>query len=185
MKSFVEQLKVFAKLLYALSSASFPLFLELNTIIRSLMEYKPAERALIKRQQRAAIAWIITLQTRNFFRGESNQLAEFVLMKNNLFARNPLICHAEVPLTLYIDDSLPAAGQKRKFDMEDNPREYSHSNKEANTNVEIHYLLRKHFTNGIWKVNPSLRFRDLESFCNVHTSALSKDNKVCTLGILQ
>ena len=48
-ESFIDQLKVFVNLLYALFTASFPLFLKLKTIIRSLMEYKPAARALIKR----------------------------------------------------------------------------------------------------------------------------------------
>ena len=86
MESFMEQLKVLANLLYAIFTEYFPLFLELNTIICSLMEYKPAPRALVKRQQRAAIAWIISLKKKHFFRGESNQLAEFVLMKNNLCA---------------------------------------------------------------------------------------------------
>ena len=66
-ESFMEQLKLFASLLYALFTASCPLFLELKTIIRSLVEYKPAAQALIKRQQREAIAWIITLQTKYLF----------------------------------------------------------------------------------------------------------------------
>ena len=59
------------------------------------------------------------------------------------------------------------------------------SNNKAKLKVEIHDLLRKHFTNGIWKVNLSLRFRDLEIVCNVHTSVLPKDDKVCTLGMFQ
>ena len=107
----MEQLKVFANLLYALFTASCPLFLKLKTIIHSPMEYKPAVRVLIKRHQRAAIAWIVTLQKKHFFCGESNQLAEFVLMKNSLRAQNPLIYHAEVPISLYRYDSLPAAGK--------------------------------------------------------------------------
>ena len=37
-------------------------------IILSLMEFKPAARALIKRQQRAAIAWIVTIQNYQLFR---------------------------------------------------------------------------------------------------------------------
>ena len=89
----MDQLKVFANLLYAIFTAYFPLFLKLKTIIRSPMDYKPAARALIKSQQRAVIAWIITLQTKYFFRGESNQLAEFLLMKNNIHAQNPLVYH--------------------------------------------------------------------------------------------
>ena len=80
------------------------------------MEYKPAERVLIKNQQRAAIAWIITLQMKHLFRRESNQLAEFFIIKNNLHAQNPLIYHAEMPLTLHSDDSPPEAGQKRNLD---------------------------------------------------------------------
>ena len=164
MESFMEQFKVFANLLYALFTASFPLFLELKTIICSLMEYKPAAQALIKRQQRSTITWIITLQTKHFFHGESNQLAEFVLMKNNPHARNPLIYHAEVPLALYRDDSLPADRKKLKFDREDKPMEDSRGNKNANPKVEIHELLRKHFTDSIWKVNLYLHFRDMASF---------------------
>ena len=98
---------------------------------------------------------------------------------------NLFIFNAEVPLVLYRDDSPPAAGQKRKFGREDKPMEDRRRNKKAKLNVEIHGLLRNHFTNGIWKVNIYLRFRDLSSFCNVQTSALSKDDKVFTLGMFQ
>ena len=104
-------------------------------------------------------------------------------MNNNLRAKNPLIYHAEVPPALHSDDSLPAAGRKRKFYREYKPREYSRRNKKANPKVEIHDLLSKKLTNGIWKFNPCLRFRELASFCNVHTSDLSKDDRVCTIGM--
>ena len=90
MEIFMEQLKVFANLLYALFTTSRPLFFELKKIIRSLMECNPAVQALIKSQQRAAIAWIITLQTKHLFCREFNKLAEFFLMNNNLRAKNPL-----------------------------------------------------------------------------------------------
>ena len=106
-------------------------------------------------------------------------------MKNKLRTWNPLIYYAEVTIALYGEDSLPAARKKIKLNREDKPMEDSRGNKKANPKVEIYDLLKKHFTNGIWKVNPSLCFRDLASFCNVHTSALSKDNKVFTLGMFQ
>ena len=51
--------------------------------------------------------------------------------------------------------------------------------------MEINDLLKKHFTNGIWKVNPSLCFTDLEIFCNIHTSAISKYYNVFTLCMVQ
>ena len=76
-------------------------------------------------------------------------MSEFLLTNNNLRVQNPLIYHAEVPLTLYRDDSPPAAGGKLKFDREYKHREDSRRKKKANTKVEIHDLLRKHFTNGI------------------------------------
>ena len=108
MERFMEQLKVFENLLYALLTASCPPFLELKAIIRSLIYYIPAARAPIKRKQRASIAWIITHQTTNFFRGETNQLAEFFVKKNNLRVHNPFIYHAEVSIALYGEDFLTA-----------------------------------------------------------------------------
>ena len=68
------------------------------------MEYKTAAQALIKRQYRANIVLIITIQTNNFFRGKINQLSELVLTKKNICAHNPLIYHAEVPIGLYGED---------------------------------------------------------------------------------
>ena len=106
-------------------------------------------------------------------------------MNNNLRAINPLIYHAEVPHALYRDDSPPADGEKRKFYRGYRLREDSRSNKKANPKVEIHDLLRNQFTNVICKVNPSLRFRDMASFYNIHIAALSKDETVCTLDMFQ
>ena len=112
-------------------------------------------------------------------------MAEFVIMRNNLRAQNPLIYRAEVPLALYSDDYPPAAGGKRRFDREDKPGEYSLINNKTNPKVIIHDLLRNHFTNFIWKVNLSLHFRDLERFFKVHTSAISRYGKLFTLGMFQ
>ena len=74
---------------------------------------------------------------------------------------------------------------KKKFNREDKSMEESRGNNKAKLKVEIYDLLKKHFTNVIWKENPSLRFIYMSIFCNVHTSALSKYEKVCTLGMLQ
>ena len=56
MESFMEKIKIFANLLYALFTASCLLFPELKTIVYSLIEYNPVARLLIKSQQRAASA---------------------------------------------------------------------------------------------------------------------------------
>ena len=52
---------------------------------------------------------------KHFFRGETNLLAEFVPIKNNISDRNPLIYHAEVPIALYGEDFPPTAVHKRKL----------------------------------------------------------------------
>ena len=67
MEIFTEQLKVFTNLLYAPFTASCPLFLNINKIICSLMYYEPKAGALIKRQQRAAIEWIISPFKRSIY----------------------------------------------------------------------------------------------------------------------
>ena len=110
----MEKLKVYENLFYELSNESLPLFHELKSIILSLMEYKPAEQALIKRKQRDAITQIITLQTNNFFCVKTNQLAEFFLTNNNIHAYNTLIYHTEVPIDLHGEDYPPTAGGKTK-----------------------------------------------------------------------
>ena len=149
------------------------------------MEYKPAARYIIKNQQIASITWIITFRTKHLFSGEKNLLAEFFLMKNNIHNCNSLIYHTEIPITLYGEDSLPTASHKRKSYKYDKPAEESRSNKKTKLKVDIHELLKKRFTNEIWKVNPYICFRDLASFCNIHRSELLKENKVYTLGMFQ
>ena len=109
----------------------------------------------------------------------------FFLMKNNIRAHNPLIYHTEVPIGLYGEDSLPTAGHKCKSYKDYEPVEGSHINKKVKPKVEFHELLKKRFTNEIWKVNPYICFRDLASFCNIHRSELLKENKVYTLGMFQ
>ena len=101
-----------------------------------------------------------------------------------LYAKSLDLSRISAPRPIY--RWLPACSwEKRKLDREDKHMEDSQFNNKAKPKVEINDLLRKHFTNGIWKVNLSLRFRDLASFWYVHTFALSKENKVCTLGMFQ
>ena len=63
--------------------------------------------------------------------------------------------------------------------------EDSRINNKANPKVKINDLLKKHFANGIWKVNRSLCFRDMAIFCNIHASLLSNYYSLCTLCMFQ
>ena len=99
-------------------------------------------------------------------------------MKNNIFARNPLVYHAEVAIVLYGEDLLPSGGHKGKSQQGEKLMEFSRSSKKMKIKLEINKLLKKHFTHGIWKLDLYLRFRCLASLFIVCTSELSKDNKV-------
>ena len=164
-------------------STTCPLFLQLKEIIKSLMEYKPSARLLISSKQRASMAWIITLQTKHFFRGESDLLASFTVMKHNIRAKNPLIYHAETPSALYNEPSKDTklSGEKRKrITTTDEPEKEEIKKKPK---VHMHELLVKNFKNGIWRYNPKLRLREICNFCNVSVSSLNKDPKACLLAM--
>ena len=181
---FLEQVKVFANVLYALFSTTCPLFIQLKEIIRALMEYKPSARLLISSKQRASMAWIITLQTKHFFRGETDLLASFTVMKHNIRAKNPLIYHAETPSALYNESSKDTklSGDKRKAIVTTEETEKGDESKKK-PKVHMHELLVKNFKNGIWKYNPRLRLREICNYCNVAVSSLNKDPKACLLAM--
>lgn len=181
--SFLEQVKIFANVLYALFSTTCPLFIQLKEIVKSLMEYKPSARLLISKKQRASMAWIMTLQTKHFFRGETDLLASFSVMKHNLRAKNPLIYHAETPSALYeekTDTTSTKAGTKRKIET---TMEEQKDDQRKKPKAQIHELLAKNFKNGIWKYNPRLRIKEICNFCNVSVSSLNTDPKACLLAM--
>ena len=95
--NFIQNLKVFGNLLYALFTCKLPLFKQLKELIKALDTYNPKALKQMTKKTCGSILWIITLQTHHFFRRENSILAEFQLMKNKLTARESLIYHAEVP----------------------------------------------------------------------------------------
>ena len=69
--------------------------------------------------------------------------------KKYIHALNILIYHVEVPIALYGEDSIHTVGHKRKSYRHEKPMEDIHGNKNSKPKVEIHDILKKHFTNGI------------------------------------
>ena len=186
-ETFLEQVKVFANILSALFTNACPLFIHIKEIIKTLMEYKPTAHDLISKKQRASIAWIVTLQTKHFFRGEQDALAEFIMMKNNIRARSPLIYHIKVPAALYDKDTKPSkTGTKRTIDDQAGTatgKEIDSPTKTKRTKVQLHDLFIKHFTKGIWSYNPKIKFREMCKFCNIPVASLHNDPKTCFLGM--
>ena len=151
-KRFLEQVKVFANVLSALFTKACPLFIHIKEIIKPLMEYKPMAHDLISKKQGASIAWILTLQTKHFFRGEQDTLAEFIMMKNNIRARSPLIYHIEVPATLYKEDTKPnKTGTKRTIEEQQGSTTCKETESPTNHMIFLLNISRKEFGVSILK----------------------------------
>ena len=95
---FVIQLKAFVNLLYALFRSVYPLYLQVNKVIKALNAYKRNALKAISFETKTSILWILVLQTCHFTAGNSTTLAEFKLMLEKLTAKDSHIRHAEVPV---------------------------------------------------------------------------------------
>jgi len=170
---FIQNLKVFNNLLYALFTCTSPLFKQLKELTKALDTYNPKTLQHMTKKTRGSILWIITLQTRHFFRGEISILAEFQLMKNKLTARDPLIylpCRS--PGYLIAETEAHEATANRRTSAEAKHVKLPPAQKQKqNKQILVHPLLLKHFVNGIWKQNPALQMRDLCKHCNCTSQA--------------
>ena len=99
-EEFMRLLKRFANLTYALFSRECPLFQAVKSIIDSLRSYSPSARQALSLQTKAAILWIILLQSRQFAMGELDILSEFQAMQRKLAEKERHITHAELPAAL-------------------------------------------------------------------------------------
>ena len=80
----------FGNLLFALFTSRCPLFLEVKSIIKALYLYSDNALKAMCSKTRGSIMWILTLQTRHFFRGNEGRLIAFTNMKNKLHAQDLL-----------------------------------------------------------------------------------------------
>ena len=127
------------------------------------------------------------IANKHFFRGEQDALAEFIMMKNNIQARSPLIYHIEVPAALYNKDTKPnktsTKGTVDKQPGRTTGKETESPTKPKRSKVQLHDLFIKHFTKGIWSYNPKIKFRKMCKFCNIPVASLRNDPKTCFLGM--
>ena len=91
------------------------------------MYYKTASIEITKKQQRAAIAWIITFYNKHFFCRDKKFLAQFSLTNEKIRTRNPLIYHSEVTIDVYGEEYLTTSGHKCKSYKDDYPRKIAAS----------------------------------------------------------
>eukprot|EP00957_Ditylum_brightwellii_P140182 10681502-Ditylum_brightwellii.AAC.1 len=72
----------------------------MKEVVTNLQGLKADARNNIAPEAKAAILWIVLLQTRHFTQGNTNVFVEFVAIQASLAAKNTCICHAELPAAL-------------------------------------------------------------------------------------
>lgn len=169
---FLELLKTFANLLFALFSSSCPLYVQIKEILRALHAYKRSAFKAIPLQTKAAILWIILLQTRHFSAGNTTLLAEFRTMKDKLVAKDMAISHAEVPSQLLPqkrkrEGEIPAEGDKRGRAKESEPA--------------VHPLIKAKFVDNVLRLAPGASLSEICKFSNTSVPILCRDTNRCIL----
>jgi len=72
---FIQNLKGFGNLLYALFTSTSPLFKQLKDLGKALDAYNPKALKQMTNKVKGSILWIINLQSRHFF-GEKSQFLQ-------------------------------------------------------------------------------------------------------------
>ena len=94
---FLDMIKAFANLIFALFTANCPLFRAIKTIVDALKSFSKEARKALNTSSKASILWIILLQSRRFASGDMSLLCEFTTLQQDLCGKKSIIHHAEVP----------------------------------------------------------------------------------------
>jgi len=74
-EDFIVMVKRFAKLLFALFGGACPLFLHIVNIVENILQLSKSARDMMMQSTKAAILWIILIQSREFSRGKGELTA--------------------------------------------------------------------------------------------------------------
>ena len=104
-EDFMTMLRRYGNLLFALFTGQSPMYQALYDIIKDLKAMAPQARAALSQDTKAAILWIILLQSRRFahghMTGDTPDLWEFTNMRNMIKAKSCMfINHQELPAEL-------------------------------------------------------------------------------------
>ena len=97
----VLMLKRFGNLLYIVFTVECPLFLALDSVIKSFNKISSLSRCNMSLRKRASMLWIVLVQTRHFGAGKLNILPEFENMLKQLQRKDLKISYSECPCALW------------------------------------------------------------------------------------
>ena len=116
-EDFILMLKRFCNALFGIFSGDSPYFKCCVKVVDVLQAFSRPARAAMTTNTRAAILWILLLQSRQFAMGNMDILSEFATMQSDLRAKRGVITHAEVPIDLV------SPSNKRVIDLSDSDAE--------------------------------------------------------------
>ena len=179
---FVDMLKAYANLLFALFTSHCPLFRALRTVIDALKEFSKQARDALCTASKASILWIILLQSRRFSTGDMSLLCEFTTMQSDLCGKKNFIRHAEVPDAL-LNPNTAKDSNKRPApgDSADTPGETAPPTKKATRNLNCwHPKLRAALAGPLAKADsPSISA--IAKYCGFDLAdVFDVDKKRCT-----
>jgi len=94
-------LKLFANLLFALFGGACLLYLHIVNVVENILQLSKNAHDVMSKQTKAAILWIILIQSRELFaKGKGDLTAEFMELQHGLAVKCAEISHAEVPKQL-------------------------------------------------------------------------------------
>jgi len=178
-EDFIVMIKRFANLLFALFGGACPLFLHIVNIVENILQLSKSARGVMTQSMKAAILWIILIQSREFARGKGELTAEFQEMQHGLAVKRAEITHAEVPAELLapavIKKRQTNGGQQTEGKFELGKKQKLGTNKLTALNPILKPMA------DVWLANGKPKLRDMCSYCNIHQGQLISDAKINTL----
>ena len=181
---FVEIVKIFVNLLFALFSSACPHYLQVKKILAVLHYYKRSALQALTRSTHVLILWIILLQTHHFVLVKITELVEFKIMMKKLTSKDGYIPHAEVSIQLLHNiKNQPLPSNQDNYPNTLIPR-FTHEPDPSPSSIKAHSLLKKNIVDNILCVSNGFSVTVICKYSNTVVKALCSDPKRCTLGMV-
>eukprot|EP00957_Ditylum_brightwellii_P138902 10587558-Ditylum_brightwellii.AAC.1 len=95
-----NNIKAYVNLIFAFFGALCPHYFQMCKVVTNLHELKAEAHKAISPKSKAAILWIILLQSPHVMQSNMDVLTEFSTVQAALVAKSTYICHAELPRAL-------------------------------------------------------------------------------------
>ena len=180
--SLLQCLKAFSNLLVALFGRLCPLLVAIEDMITALAAWNPHARASLQHRHRAAIMWVLFLQTRDFTSGRmkkddpNSHVPAFYHLRMDILAGKE-VQNNSIPMQLLVDPTTDIKPTKRKTNEETTNKTETNvdRSKKQKTMFTPHPKLTTAF-GPIFAAHPTASIKKMCNLCNVQIRQLFPDN---------